>query len=157
MFDKIRALLHTPAEAGSEAPADELHLAEAALMFHVIAADGMVRQTEIARMREVLCERYGLSEAEFGKLLASARDAEREAVDLYRFTSLLNKHYDRDQRIAVIERLWEMAFADGEMHEFEDNVVWRASQLLNVEAPDRIAMKQKVRERVHAADEESGE
>ena len=47
----------------------------------------------------------------------------------------------------MIERPWEMVFADGELHEFEDNVVWRVAQLLHVESPDRIAMKQRVRER----------
>lgn len=116
-------------------------------MFHVIAADGKVRDVEIDRMRSILTGRYDLDEAAFSELLEAARTAESEAVDLYRFTSLLNKRFDRDQRIAMIERLWEMVFADGELHEFEDNVVWRVAQLLHVESPDRIAMKQRVRER----------
>ena len=148
MFDRIKALLLDQGEAEDKTTAeDEEHLAEAALMFHVIAADGKVQDVEIDRMRAVLAERYGLDDAAFSKLLEAARQAEGEAVDLYRFTSLLNKRLDHDQRIAMIERLWEMVFADGELHEFEDNVVWRVAQLLHVESPDRIAMKQRVRER----------
>ncbi|WP_075997579.1 TerB family tellurite resistance protein [Salaquimonas pukyongi] len=148
MFDRIKALL-LEQDGPEENPAtpDEQHLAEAALMFHVIVADGNVRDVEIDRMRAVLTERYNLSEEAFSELLEAARQAESEAVDLYRFTSLLNKRFDRDQRIAMIERLWEMVFADGELHEFEDNVVWRVAQLLHVESPDRIAMKQRVRDR----------
>ena len=149
MFDRIKALLldQGETEEGSAA-ADEQHLAEAALMFHVIVADGNVRDVEIERMRSVLSERYDLDDEAFSQLLDAARQAESEAVDLYRFTSLLNKRLDRDQRIAMIERLWEMVFADGELHEFEDNVVWRVAQLLHVESPDRIAMKQRVRQRM---------
>ena len=148
MFDRIKALLLDQGESEDpSATADEQHLAEAALMFHVIAADGKVRDVEIDRMRSILAGRYDLDEGAFSELLEAARKAESEAVDLYRFTSLLNKRFDRDQRIAMIERLWEMVFADGELHEFEDNVVWRVAQLLHVESPDRIAMKQRVRER----------
>lgn len=148
MLDRIKALLLDKDQtADKPATTDEQHLAEAALMFHVIAADGNVRDVEIDRMRTVLTERYGFSGEAFAELLDAARQAEGEAVDLYRFTTLLNKRFDRDQRIAMIERLWETVFADGELHEFEDNVVWRVAQLLHVESPDRIAMKQRVRER----------
>jgi uncharacterized tellurite resistance protein B-like protein len=46
--------------------------------------------------------------------------------------------------------MWEMVFADGKMHEFEDNIVWRIAQLLEVETQDRIAMKQRVRARLES-------
>ena len=80
-------------------------------------------------------------------ITACAQKAENEAVDLYRFTSLLKKELNQDQLVQIVEHLWEMVFADGKMHEFEDNVVWRAAQLLEVETQDRIAMKQRVRAR----------
>ncbi len=41
--------------------------------------------------------------------------------------------------------LWQMVYADGEVHEFEDNIVWRVAELLDVEARDRLALKQSVR------------
>jgi uncharacterized tellurite resistance protein B-like protein len=98
-------------------------------------------------MESILRGEYGLSAEEMDALYEAAREADHEAVDLYRFTSTLKSHIDREERIAIIERMWEMVFADGVMHEFEDNVVWRIAQLLEVETPDRIAMKQRVRAR----------
>jgi len=151
MFDLLKNLLSddgtVEAEAEPAFPADDQRLAEAALMFHVIAADGEITKAEEGRMKELLSERYDLSGAEFAELYEAAQMADAEAVDLYRFTSLLKARLDRDQRIAIIEHMWEMVFADGEMHEFEDNVVWRIAQLLEVETQDRIAMKQRVRAR----------
>jgi len=154
MFDLLKNLLSddkaVEAEAESAFPSDDQRLAEAALMFHVIAADGEITEAEEARMKELLSERYGLSGKEFAELYEAAQIADAEAVDLYRFTSLLKSRLDREQRIAIVEQMWEMVFADGEMHEFEDNVVWRIAQLLEVETQDRIAMKQRVRARREA-------
>ena len=127
---------------------DDTRLAEAALMFHVISADGEILPEEHSKMLEVLGQHYDLSRAELSEIFEAAAQADHESVDLYRFTAALKKVMDRDQRIAAIERLWEVVFADGNMHEFEDNVVWRIAQLLEVETIDRIAMKQRVRDRM---------
>ena len=150
MFDALKKLFQAEDEEAVKKPLfddDDQRLAEAALMFHVIASDGKITDGERERMETVLTGEYGLSKDEMKALYEAAREAEHEAIDLYRFTSTLKRHLDREQRIAIIERMWEMAFADGVMHEFEDNVVWRIAQLMEVETPDRIAMKQRVRAR----------
>jgi hypothetical protein len=43
--------------------------------------------------------------------------------------------------------MWEMVYADGQMTEFEDNVVWRAADLLGISSRDRIDLKHRVAER----------
>ena len=78
--------------------------------------------------------------------MREAEAHEQEAVDLYRFTSVLKRHMSEDARIRVIENLWEMVFADGASHEFEENLVWRVAELLGVSPRDRIAMKRLVAE-----------
>ena len=40
-----------------------------------------------------------------------------------------------------------MVYADGELHELEDNVVWRIAELIHVERNDRIALRQRVETR----------
>ena len=151
MFDLLKTFFTDESsghnESGLDLDGDDHRLAEAALMFHVIAADGRITDSEQARMKEILIGQYDLSESEFIQLFEAARNADAEAVDLYRFTTLLKKRLDREQRIAIIEHMWEMVFADGKMHELEDNVVWRIAQLMEVETQDRIAMKQRVRAR----------
>lgn len=149
MFDTLKTLFAGKEEALPKPAFDgpDSRLAEAALMFHVIVADGVVDESEKARMLSVLKGEYELDDDKLDELFEAARLAESEAVDLYRFTSLLKREFDRDQRIALVERMWEMVFADGHLHELEDNVVWRIAKLLEVETADRIAMKQRVRER----------
>ena len=131
----------------SQAP-DSPQLAAAALMYHVIQADGVLRPVERERFAQVLAEEYDLDRTELQALTEQARQADGEAVDLYRFTSVLMDSMSEAERIGFIEILWEMVYADGVRHELEDNVVWRISELLGVSGRDRVHRRQRVEERL---------
>ncbi len=123
---------------------DKMQLAEAALMYHVIAVDGVIREEEQTRMAELLSQQFDLSEEETKSLTIEAKTAEQEAIDLYKFTSILKRTLNEEERIKIIEHLWEMVFADGVLHELEDNVVWRIAELMGVESRNRVLLKQRV-------------
>ena len=76
--------------------------------------------------------------------MSKATEAEQEAVDLYHFTSLLNRSLDEDGRRRVIEMMWEIVYADGRVSEFEDNLIWRAADLLGVSTRERIELRRRV-------------
>ena len=80
-------------------------------------------------------------------MIASATRAENDAVDLYRFTSVIMREVDEEGRRRIVEMMWEMVFADGKVTEFEDNVLWRAADLLAISGRDRIDLKHRVQER----------
>jgi uncharacterized tellurite resistance protein B-like protein len=73
---------------------------------------------------------------------------EGEAVDLYHFTSVIMRQLDEAGRLRLVEMMWELVYADGQVTEFEDNVVWRAADLLGISARDRIDLKHQVAARV---------
>ena len=124
----------------------DTRLAVAALMVHCMAVDGNVSESEQKTLRSVLRDSYNLSDADVRQLIAEATDADNEAVDLYNFTSVLKRHLDREQRADVVELLWSMVYADGKVHEFEDNLVWRIAELLGIERTERLARKQTARD-----------
>jgi uncharacterized tellurite resistance protein B-like protein len=78
------------------------------------------------------------------ELIREATEAEREAVDLYGFTSLLNRSLDDDGRRRIIEMMWQVVYADGRVSEFEDNLIWRAADLLHISRQTRIGLRHKV-------------
>ena len=82
-----------------------------------------------------------------GALIASAMRVEGEAVDLYHFTSVIMRSVNEEGRLRIVEMMWELVYADGQVSEFEDNVVWRASDLLGISQRDRIELKHAVAER----------
>ena len=125
---------------------DDARLALAALLVHAMEIDGIVSATERATLAELLARRFSLSREDLQTLIDDATAAEQEAVDLYRFTSVLKRQMDEEARIRVVESLWEIAYADGKSHEFEENLVWRVAELLGVNPRDRIAQKRAVAE-----------
>jgi len=124
---------------------NEVRLAIAALLFHVIAVDGVVLEEERAALTELLERRFDLAPDEAAVLLAAAEVADAEAVDLYGFTSVIKRELDQAERDRLIGMMWKMVYADGKVHEFQDNVVWRVAELLGVPSQTRIRLKQSVR------------
>jgi len=150
MFEKFLSFLKDLPNGGkAEREPDTIHdprVAAAALMFHVIDADGVRDTSERDRLREVVSQAYSVKGSELDRILAEGEAAEREAVDLYAFTSVLLRHLGPEAKVELIRLLWEMVYADGEAHELEDNVVWRVAELVGVDSRDRILMRQQVRE-----------
>lgn len=159
MFERIAAFFKELSAEGAHGDGgaftrDDPRLAAAALMYHVMGADGVVRESETARLEAVLKETYDLDGGELDRLLEAARDADNEAVDLYQFTSVLMRNLSADERVHFIELLWEIVYADGENHELEDNLVWRVSELLGVDGRDRVLLRQAVQARATGAGDE---
>lgn len=132
-----------PASRFSE---NDYRLAAAALLIHVMSIDGQETGAELEMLHELLKRQFDLDDDAAEELVAVATAADREAVDLYGFTSLINRSLDEDGRRRIVKMMWEMVYADGRMNEFEDNVVWRASDLLGVSQRDRVEMRREVAE-----------
>jgi len=120
---------------------DDRRLALAALLVHCMAVDGVVDDVEREKLRVLLADEFGLAGDDLETLVSEAIAADDEAVDLYRFTSVLTRNLAAEDRVHVVEQLWEIVFADGKVHEFEENLVWRVAELLGVARHDRLAMK----------------
>jgi uncharacterized tellurite resistance protein B-like protein len=142
-LSEITAKNGEPANVGE----DEIQLAAAALLFHVVAVDGVVSESERETLSTVLRRRFDLSPTEAGSLIKAAEDADAEAVDLYSFTSVLKRRLEEADRERIIEMMWRLVYADGAVHEFEDNIVWRVAELLGISSQTRIRLKQTIRDR----------
>jgi uncharacterized tellurite resistance protein B-like protein len=124
--------------------ASDYRLAAAALLVHASVIDGQISDLERDRLQAALMQRFDLDQAAAKELVTAATQAEQEAVDLYRFTSLLNRCLDENGRLQIIEMMWQVVYADGRVTEFEDNLIWRAADLLHVPSAARIALRQRV-------------
>ncbi len=129
---------------------EDPRLAAAALMFHVIEADGEQHEKERKRLSDLLSQAYDLQGDDLQALIKAAEVADQESIDLYRFTSVLKRHLDVPARLSFIEVLWEMVYADGDVGEIEDNIMWRIAELIGVDQEQRIGIKLRVAERARS-------
>ncbi len=123
---------------------DDYRLAAAAMLVHAAAIDGEMSQSERDKLHAVIKQRFALDDTTTDELITKATAAEHEAVDLYHFTHQLNRALDEDGRAKVVEMMWEIVYADGQRDELEDNLIWRAADLLGVSAHERIALRRRV-------------
>lgn len=123
---------------------DDYRLAAAAMLVHTAAIDGEMSQSERDKLHAVIKQRFALDDATTDELITKATAAEHEAVDLYHFTHQLNRALDDDGRAKIVEMMWEIVYADGQRDELEDNLIWRAADLLGVSAHERIALRRRV-------------
>jgi uncharacterized tellurite resistance protein B-like protein len=155
MFDAFRKFLSEVSSGGKEpahfAPND-YRLAAAALLVHVAGIDGNISDLERDKLHSVIKASFDLDEAATDALVAEATEAEHEAIDLYHFTSLINRSLNEDGRRRVVEMMWEIVYADGRVTEFGSNLIWRAADLLGISSRERIELGRRVAsERGHEA------
>jgi uncharacterized tellurite resistance protein B-like protein len=147
MFDELKALFDEL--TGGTKPAerfgpDDMRVAAAALMVHVATLDGELSPAERGKLHDLLKARFKLDDKATEELIDAAVAADHEAVDFYRFTSLLMRMLDEEQRRRIVAMMWEMAFVDGNISEFEDNVMWRVADLLGVSNRERIELRREI-------------
>jgi uncharacterized tellurite resistance protein B-like protein len=123
---------------------NDYRLAAAALLVHVATLDKELSTEARAKLHSILKGPFGLDDAATAELIDAAVAADHDAVDFYHFTSLINRVLNDDGRRRVVEMMWEVVYLDGHATEFEDNVMWRVSDLLNIPARERIELRRRV-------------
>lgn len=131
-------------DAKKEAPLEHrLQLASAALMVEMLHVDDQVTAAEEDKLQHILKQRFELSDTEIEALIDLAHNEKHEATDYYAFTSLLNEHYTQQQKIKLVEDLWQLAYADHRLDKYEEHLLRRLAELLHVPHQDFIRTKHK--------------
>ncbi|QIE44054.1 TerB family tellurite resistance protein [Pseudohalocynthiibacter aestuariivivens] len=122
----------------------DARLALSALLVRVARTDGDYATNEIARIDRILAARYNLDTSAAQALRAEAEAVEASAPDTVRFTRAIKDAVAYEDRLAVIEALWQVALADGERDAEEDAIVRMVSSFLGVNDRDSALARQRV-------------
>lgn len=131
-------------QAHSPSPADQQHaaqLATAVLLVEVMRADASLGAPERTAVVRALRERFTLADDELARLIELAEQTARQANDFHRFTNSLNEHFSQPQKVAMVEALWQVAFADAHLDAHENHVISKIAGLLHVTHGEYIAAK----------------
>jgi len=119
-------------------------LAAAALLIRVATVDGDMSKARLAKLHAVLKSGFNLDDLTAALLIDDAAAAARSAIDLYHFTRQLNAVFDDEGRREIVRMMWQIVLVDGRANEFENNIVWRAADLLAVPSRQRIELRQQI-------------
>ncbi|MFN5155442.1 MAG: TerB family tellurite resistance protein [Betaproteobacteria bacterium] len=138
MLRTLRELFDTllpPPGSTAGAAADDVHrlrLATAALLVEVMRADGHFGAAEQSAVRAALGEKFELAPDEAERLVELATSTAQEATDLFGFTTRLNERFTDAQKLRMVELMWAVAYADGQLADHERHLMWRVADLLHV-------------------------
>lgn len=151
MFTSLVAFLEkrlvSPEAKTSAARHDELRVAAAALLVEMARADFDEAEDELEKARELLTERYGLDPADAADLLQAAQHEADHSVSLFRFTHIVNQHFEMPDKLALMGMLWDVAYADGRLDKHEDALMHKLGDLLYVPLKDLMREKEAARRR----------
>ena len=143
---QIRKLLTAPDTATIER--DELETAVAVLLIEAARRDDTFDGVERSKIEELLAHKFQLSPQATRQLLADAEATADRTSQLYPFTRLAVERMSPEQRVRLIEMLWEVAYADGVLDPEEDALVRRIAGLIYVSDADRVGARQRVLARI---------
>jgi len=121
-----------------------LQLATAALLIEMAQEDSARHSVEFQAIHDGIQETFDLTPEETVEVIELADREAHEATDHFEFTSLINQHFDHDQKLKVVELLWRVCLSDQDMNKYEEQLVRKIAGLLEIEHRDYIAAKLKV-------------
>ncbi len=122
----------------------QLHLAAAALLFEMCRADFEIMDVERLSVRDAIRDTFKLTPQETRELLVDAEMHAEHAVSIQQFTCLINEHFQKTERIGVINCLWRVAYSDGVLNKHEEHLVRKVADLLHISHTDFIKAKHRV-------------
>ncbi|MGD9332709.1 MAG: TerB family tellurite resistance protein [Desulfobacterales bacterium] len=148
MLNLIKRLLSATDEANEDAQGAQEHdlvLATCALLIEMARIDESFSPQETEAILQILKSKYGLSDAHAAALMDEADKELSESVDLWQFARLINENYSREEKIGVIETLWQVVFVDHKMDKYEDYLMHKMSKLLRISHKELIDAKLKIK------------
>ena len=147
MIDSIRAWISRsgPNSRNTSDPAQsELQLALTALLIEAAYSDDHFDGPERAVIARLIERRFNLLPSDVRTLLATGEAAATESVELFHFTRIINERLSYEERVELIEMMWEVAYADRVLDEYEDSLLRRVGGLIYVPDPERGIARQRV-------------
>jgi uncharacterized tellurite resistance protein B-like protein len=148
MIDLVRRFFEKGQGPGSAdqgtTESHDVRVAVCALFLEMANIDGKFSASEQDHVISLLKRQYGLSDQHVVELMGASQKGLKDSIDLWQFTNLINQNYSRDEKIQIIEMVWQIVYADGRLDKHEDYLVHKLAKLLRLTHKDLIDAKLKV-------------
>lgn len=131
MFGRVLSVLGVSGEGYTS---KDVASAVAALYFHMISADGVIKSEEMDEFNKVLADQFDLSEKELRQIVEKGMREDQSSPGIFPFTVILNRELDSEHRQTIVGRLEQLAKVDGEFHPLEQDLLDHIGRLLNVDS-----------------------
>lgn len=119
-----------------------------ALLLETSMADEILDESELMALKNTLQKDFQINEGEIDELIYLAKENVDDSTSLYEFTRDINDNFDTAQRVKLIESMWKIAYADGNIDKYEEHIIRKVSNLIYVAHSDFIKAKLSAKEQI---------
>ena len=119
-----------------------------ALLLETSMADEILDESELMALKNTLQKDFQINEDEIDELIDLAKENVEDSTSLYEFTRDINDNFDSAERIKLIESMWKIAYADGNIDKYEEHIIRKVSNLIYVAHSDFIKAKLSAKEQI---------
>ena len=119
-----------------------------ALLLETSMADEVLDESELMTLKKTLQKDFQVNEDEIDELIDLAKENVEDSTSLYEFTRDINDNFDANERVKLIESMWKIAYADGNIDKYEEHIIRKVSNLIYVAHSDFIKAKLSAKEKI---------
>ena len=119
-----------------------------ALLLETSMADEVLDESELQALKNTLQKDFLIDEDEIDELINLAKENVQDSTSLYEFSRDLNDNFDATERVKLIESMWKIAYADGNIDKYEEHIIRKVSNLIYVAHSDFINAKLSAKEKI---------
>jgi uncharacterized tellurite resistance protein B-like protein len=147
MFDRLKGILTgTPHDGQRVSEVDNekrLQVATAVILLEVAQADEEYSESEQDSIMQILKDQFNLDSQSVQEILHVSEEQQRKSIDLWHFTEIINRNYNTEEKCCIIEKVWQVIYADGKLDKYEDHIVHKLARILNLSHEQMIEAKMK--------------
>ena len=119
-----------------------------ALLLETSMADNILDESELITLKRTLQKDFQINEDEIDELIDLSKENVEDSTSLYEFTRDINDNFDAAERVKLIESMWKIAYADGNIDKYEEHIIRKVSNLIYVAHSDFIKAKLSAKEQI---------
>jgi uncharacterized tellurite resistance protein B-like protein len=147
MFDRLKSVLTGTSDDDrkGESSGEErrIQVATAVILLEVAHADEDFSESERVHILDILKTQFGLDKESVRELVQVSEEQLRKSIDIWHFTDIINTSYDSEEKYRVIEKVWQVIYADGRLDKYEDYIVHKLARVLHISHERMIEAKMK--------------
>ncbi|UUX51159.1 TerB family tellurite resistance protein [Nisaea acidiphila] len=154
MLGSLKLFFDTLRTGGAEeaSKSDGTTDAVATLLAKAASLDGEFGEAERKTIETLLAQRFSLTQEEVRDLIDESLKEMEQSVDFYSFTKVIRDEFDHEKRVELMEMLWEVAYADGVLHDYEASLMRRVTGLIYVTDQESGAARKRVMQKLGLAE-----
>jgi uncharacterized tellurite resistance protein B-like protein len=150
MFDYLKKILSQEEEKDltaepspylNESHEKKIQVATSALFIEIAKADGDFSDEERNRIIDTMQNDFNLADECVEELIQFSETEVKDSISVYEFTSVINDHFDKNDKLQLLRNLWRVVYTDGKLNQYEDRLIKIIGSTLNLDHKDVINAK----------------